>query len=155
MLRAAENGQRAKGWLIWPPGFALAVTFTSHSISTCMGGNVQLSSLVQRQMSADCAVRHWNERRVSLLKQSWTPGNRVHRDAMPLQKQGSLIIGRGECSSNLWGYLCDRYGANPSETIQLVLEPPNSADAIVREPDCRFGQSAQITPKTISSVNKE
>ena len=46
-----------------------------------------------------------------------------------LRKPGLLILIRGECSSNLWGYLCDRYGVNPSITTQLRLTPPETAEA--------------------------
>ena len=55
----------------------------------------------------------------------------VRRNAS-LQKQDKLIIARSECTSNFWGYLCDRYGVSPSETLQLMLEPPRSAAAEMR-----------------------
>ena len=49
---------------------------------------------------------------------------------VPLRKPYPLVIGRAECSSNLWGYLCERYGVNPSDTVQLVLtEPSRLAEA--------------------------
>ena len=46
-----------------------------------------------------------------------------------LRKPGHLILTRAECSSNLWGYLCDRYGVNPSATTLLMLTPPQTAEA--------------------------
>lgn len=46
-----------------------------------------------------------------------------------LRKPGLLILTRAECSYNLWGYLCDRYGVNPSVTTQLMLAPPETAEA--------------------------
>lgn len=52
-----------------------------------------------------------------------------------LQKPGQLIIARSECTSNFWGYLCDRYGVSPSEIMQLILEPPRSAAAEMRRVD--------------------
>ena len=50
-------------------------------------------------------------------------------ETVPLRKPYPLVIGRAECSSNLWGYLCDRYGVNPSVTTQLMLTPPETAEA--------------------------
>ena len=40
-------------------------------------------------------------------------------------KSYPLVIGRAECTSNLWGYLCERYGVNPSDAVQLVLTEPS------------------------------
>lgn len=57
----------------------------------------------------------------------------IQRIIVPLLKPGSLVIGRCECSSNLWSYLCDRYNASPSHTVQLVLvEPPRMAEVYVK-----------------------
>ncbi len=46
-----------------------------------------------------------------------------------LRTPGLLILTRAECSHNLWGYLCDRYGVDPSVTTQLMLTPPQTAEA--------------------------
>lgn len=57
----------------------------------------------------------------------------IQRIIVPLQKPGSLVISCSECSSNLWSYLCDRYGMNPSNTVQLVLvDPPSMVEAYVK-----------------------
>ena len=54
-------------------------------------------------------------------------------ETVPLRKPYPLVIGRAECSSNLWGYLCERYGVNPSNALQLVLvEPPKSAEIYMK-----------------------
>ena len=51
-------------------------------------------------------------------------------ETVPLRKPYPLVIGRVECTSNLWGYLCERYGVNPADTVQLVLtEPSRLAEA--------------------------
>jgi len=51
-------------------------------------------------------------------------------ETVPLRKPYPLVIGRAECTSNLWGYLCERYGVNPANTVQLVLtEPSKLAEA--------------------------
>lgn len=49
-----------------------------------------------------------------------------------LRTPGLLILTRGECSRNLWGYLCDRYGVDPSVTTQLMLNPPQTAEAYTK-----------------------
>jgi len=54
------------------------------------------------------------------------------RNTAQLMKPGMLIIARSECTYNLWGYLCDRYGVSPADTMQLILEPPRSAAAEMR-----------------------
>ena len=64
------------------------------------------------------------------MKRAWTPVNDMQKKPVQLVKPYPLVIGRGECSSNLWGYLCERYGVNPADTVQLVLtEPSRLAEA--------------------------
>lgn len=54
----------------------------------------------------------------------------AQHETVPLRKPYPLVIGRAECTSNLWGYLCERYGVNPANTVQLVLtEPSKLAEA--------------------------
>ena len=59
------------------------------------------------------------------MKHSVAPPRRIAR----LEKLGQLVIAKSECSSNLWGYLCDRYGVSPADTLQLILEPPATVAA--------------------------
>ena len=55
------------------------------------------------------------------MKRAWTPVNDMQKKPVQLVKPYPLVIGRAECSSNLWGYLCERYEVNPSDTVQLAL----------------------------------
>ncbi len=62
----------------------------------------------------------------------------AHSETVPLRRPYPLVIGRAECSSNLWGYLCERYGVNPAEAVQLELvEPPTRVRVHMKETKCR------------------
>ncbi len=58
-------------------------------------------------------------------------------ETVPLRKPYPLVIGRAECSYNLWGYLCERYGVNPSDTVQLVLTEPSRLAEAYRQASTR------------------
>ena len=62
----------------------------------------------------------------------------AHSETVPLRKPYPLVIERAECTSNLWGYLCERYGVNLADAGQLELvESPKKARVHMKETRCK------------------
>jgi len=67
------------------------------------------------------------------MERTRTLVNDGQKETVLLRKPYPLVIGRAECSSNLWGYLCERYGVNPADTIQMVLTEPSRLAEVYRQ----------------------